>query len=331
MRIRPALVLGAATAALALAPAPPPHPAVRIREYDIPTPNAAPHCLVAAPDGMIWIAQIGTNQLGRFDPRTERFAAWSLPTDSSRPHGIVWASDGRLYLTEQRGNKLAAFDPRTERFTEYAVPSPEAGPHTPIEGSDGEIWFTEQRGNRVGRLNPRTGVITEYPVPTPNANVYGIIYARRENAVYFAELNGHKLGRVDAGTGRIEEFSTPTPNSGVRRLAVDRAGGIWMTYFRAGKVARFDPATRQFREFDAPGGRDAGPYAVSVDSTGHVWFNEFQPSLNDLVELDPATGEMTRYPIPTGPALVRKLTVDATNTVWYGNNGQGRIGRVIRE
>lgn len=301
-----------------------------IVEYDIPTPRSAPHCLVAAPDGLIWFVEIGTNQLGRFDPKTERFTEWPLPTEGSRPHGIAWAADGRLYITEQAGNKIAAFDPKTERFTEYPVPSPGAGPHTPIEGPDRAIWFTEQRGNRIGRLDPATGKITEYPVPTPSANAYGIIASHPENAVYFAELEGHKLGRVDAKTGRIEEYATPTANSGVRRLAIDKSGGIWMTYFVAGKVARFDPRTKTFREYDAPGGPRSGPYSVVVDSTGRVWFNHFDGTLNDLVELDPVTGKTTSYKIPTGPALVRKLAVDAGNTVWYANNGQGKIGKVTR-
>ncbi len=304
-------------------------PIPSIVEYDIPTPNSAPHCLVAAPDGIIWFAEIGANKLGKFDPKTARFVEWPMPTEGSRPHGIAWASDGRLYVTEQGGNKIAAFDPKTERFTEYPVPSPRAGPHTPIEGPDGAIWFTEQSGNRIGRLDPATGKITEYPIPTPSANAYGIITSRPENAVYFAELEGHKLGRVDAKTGRIEEFPTPTPTSGVRRLAIDRSGGIWMTYFVAGKVARFDPSTKTFKEYDAPGGPRSGPYSIVVDSTGHVWFNQFDGKLNDLVELDPATGRMTSYKIPTGPALVRKLSVDASNTVWYANNGQGKIGKVI--
>jgi virginiamycin B lyase len=316
---------GAVIAALAVAAEP-----AAITEWDIPTPASAPHCLVAAPDGTIWYVGIAANTLGRFDPRTERFSEWTLPTPASRPHGIVHASDGRLYITEQAGNKIAAFEPRTERWTEYAVPSPGAGPHTPIEGPPGEIWFTEQRGNRIGRLDVATGRITEYAVPTPRANAYGIIYAPAEQAIYFAELRGNRLGRVDIATGRVEEFPTPTPDSGVRRLAIDRSGGIWMTYNRAGKVARFDPAERAFREYDAPGGADSQPYAVSVDSTGRVWFNQFQPTLNDLVELDPATGATTSHRIPSGPALVRKLTVDAANRVWYANNGQNRIGRVDR-
>jgi virginiamycin B lyase len=301
-----------------------------IVEYDIPTPHSAPHCLVAAPDGTIWFVEIGANKLGRLDPKTERFTEWPVPTADARPHGIAWAADGRLYFTDQRGNKIGAFDPKTERFTEYAVPSPGAGPHTPIEGPDGMIWFTEQAGNRIGRLDPATGKITEYDVPTPHANAYGIIASRREHAIYFAELEGHKLGRVDVRTGKIAEFPTPTPNSGVRRLAIDKSGGIWMTYNRAGKVARFEPGTRTFKEYDAPGGPRGQPYAVSVDSTGQVWFNQFDPTSNDLVELDPATGKMTSHKIPSGPALVRKLTVDAQSTVWYANNGQGKIGKVNR-
>jgi virginiamycin B lyase len=302
-----------------------------IVEYDIPTAGSAPHCLVAAPDGLIWFAEIGADKIGRFDPATDRFTEWAIPTPGGHPHGITWATDGRLYVTEQAGNKIAAFDPRTAQFTEYPLPHPASGPHTPIQGPDGAIWFTEQAGNRIGRLDPRTGTIAEHDVPTPRANAYGIIASRGDSAVYFAELEGHKLGRVDVRTGRITEFPTPTPNSGVRRVAIDKQGGIWMTYFRAGKVARFDPGTRTFREYDAPGGPTSLPYSVEVDSTGHVWFNEFDGRLNDLVELDPATGRMTSYKIPTGPALVRKLTVDAANTVWYANNGRGKIGKVLRQ
>ena len=103
-----------------------------------------------------------------------------------------------------------------------------------------------------------------------------------------------------------------------------------MSYNRAGKVARFDPGTQTFREYDAPGGPRGQPYTIEVDSTGHVWFSQFDPTANDLVELDPATGKMTSYKIPGGPALVRKLSVDAHNTVWYANNGQGKIGKVKR-
>jgi virginiamycin B lyase len=102
-----------------------------------------------------------------------------------------------------------------------------------------------------------------------------------------------------------------------------------MTYFQAGKVARFDPDTKTLKEYDAPGGPRGLPYSVEVDSTGHVWFNQFDAGLNDLVELDPATGKTTSYRIPTGPALVRKLTVDAKNTVWYANNGRGKIGKIV--
>src|SRR2546427_13004890 len=80
-----------------------------IVEYAIPTPNSAPHCLVAAPDGLIWFAEIGANKLGRFDPGTERFTEWLGPTPDGRPHGIAGASGARFYVHGQRGHKSAPF------------------------------------------------------------------------------------------------------------------------------------------------------------------------------------------------------------------------------
>lgn len=302
-----------------------------IIEYDIPTPRSAPHGIVAAPNGVIWFAEIGSNRLGRFDPRIERFKEWELPTKASRPHGIAWGGggDGRLYITEQAVGKIAVFDPRTETFTEYDVPTPGSGPGMIVEGPDSAIWFTELRANRIGRLDPKTGRITEFPVPTAAATLAGIVASRAENAIYFTELEANKLGRLDVATGRIEEFPTPTAGSGVRQLAIDPTGGIWMTYYRAGKVARFDPATRTFKEHDTPGGAKSAPFAIGVDTAGHVWFSQFALDLNDLVELDPASGRMTSVRIPSSPALVRQLTVDRRNSVWYANNAQGRIGRVV--
>src|SRR2546430_5826332 len=180
-------------------------PAAPIVEYDIPTPNSAPHCLVAAPDGLIWFAEIGANKLGRFDPQTERFTEWPVPTVDGRPHGIAWASDGQVYFTEQHGNKIAAFDPKTERFTEYPLPHDGSGPHTPIQGPDGMLWFTEQAGNRIGRLDPATGRIVEYDVPAPRAKAYGINGSGRRMARSFAGLAAAQLGRGGARPGKGAE------------------------------------------------------------------------------------------------------------------------------
>ena len=299
-----------------------------IIEYEIPTDRSAPHGIVAAPNGVIWFAEIGSNRLGRFDPRIERFKEWTIPTNASRPHGIAWSGD-RLFITEQAVGKIAVFDPRSETFTEYDLPTPGSGPGMIVAGPDSAIWFTQQRSNTIGRLDPKTGQITEFPVPTAAANLAGIVASRAENAIYFAELQTHKLGRLDIATGKIEEFPTPTQGSGVRQLAIDRNGAIWMTYYRAGKVARFDPATRTFQEHNTPGGAQSAPFAIGVDTAGHVWFSQFALDLNDLVELDPVSGRMTSVRIPSSPALVRQLTVDHRNTVWYANNAQGRIGRVI--
>src|SRR3989442_14727254 len=91
-------------------------------EYDIPTPNSAPHCLVAAPDGLIWFAEIGVNKLGRFDPPTDKFTGWPVATVGGRPHGNRWGSGGRGFLTPERGNKDGALEAKDRNLHPEPVP-----------------------------------------------------------------------------------------------------------------------------------------------------------------------------------------------------------------
>src|SRR5439155_3926961 len=98
-----------------------------------PTPRARPYGLVAAPDGMIWMALFGTNQIGRINPADGSLRIFPLPAPSSRPrrlivdrHGIVWYSD------YARG-KLGRVDPPTAKARDF--PSP-GGSRAPLQWRD---------------------------------------------------------------------------------------------------------------------------------------------------------------------------------------------------
>ncbi len=66
-----------------------------------------------------------------------------------------------------------------------------------------------------------------------------------------------------------------------------------------------------------------------VDHNDNIWYNEF--SANYLVKFDPNTEEFTSFPFPTPAALVRIVAVDPLNRVWYGNNGNSRLGVFLEE
>ena len=91
------------------------------------------------------------------------------------------------------------------------------------------------------------------PVP------YGVDVAP-DGAVWFSQLNDHRIGRVDPDDFGIEMIDTPF--TGPRRLRFDARGALWIPGFSSGVVARFDPATREFRNSRCRPSRAAAAHTV---------------------------------------------------------------------
>ena len=83
----------------------------------------------------------------------------------------------------------------------------------------------------------------------------------------------------------------PTKGQGARRIWSDSRGRLWVSEWNAGRVARYDPKTRRWREWRLPGA--AQPYAVYVDDRDIVWLTDFAASA--IVRFDPVT---QRFPTP---------------------------------
>jgi hypothetical protein len=100
-----------------------------VKEYDVPNEKAAAiHSAYPAPDGSIWLAEFGLNQLGKFDPKTEKLTEFAdaytpgkegLVTGGSKhtvrvgPDGVAWAS----------GARVSRYDPKTAKFTDFNEPT----------------------------------------------------------------------------------------------------------------------------------------------------------------------------------------------------------------
>jgi len=162
---------------------------ITINEWEIPTPDSAPHDVVVGKNGLVWFTEIATNKIGQFDPKTEQFKEYQIPTPSSRPHGLAVDDDGNVWFTEVGAGKIGKLDPNSSEIQEYDTPTTNSGPHTPIFAEDGILWFTEQGVSQIGRLDTKNGQMTEYPTLTQSANPYGIIADADGNA-WFAELRG---------------------------------------------------------------------------------------------------------------------------------------------
>ena len=88
--------------------------------------------------------------------------------------------------------------------------------------------------------------------------------------------------------GKITEWSVPTPQF-ARDPAPAPDGSIWITVMTADKLARFDPVTKGFKEYDLP--RGSRPHGAIVDPQGQVWYTG--NGNGKMGRLDPTTGKVT--------------------------------------
>ncbi len=308
---------GAGGSNYAVAPGARPQFEGKISEWAVPTPEFA-RDPAPAPDGSIFIAVMFGNKIARFDPRTKTFKEWNLPA-SARPHGLLVDKAGQVWYTGNGNGTIGHLDPVTGKVTEHKAPSG-GDPHTVVSDDHGTLWFTVQKGQRIGRLDVTTGAITEY---NTRGNPYGLALDRGGN-VWFCQSAGDRLGRVDPASGKITEVSLPT-GSRPRRMAIAPDGSLWVTLYGTGKLIKIDAAAQKVtKEYALPAGAHGGPYAVTVDAAGIVWVNEIQT--DTVVRLDPATGELRVFTLPSKNVGIRKMIVDHDGRLWYMGSHNGRLG-----
>lgn len=300
---------------------------VIVTEWDLPRRAAQPHDAVVASDGMVWYSDVGNAYIGRLNPKTGEIKEWPVPKhDPGRTMGtfdIKFDKDNNPFFGLSHQEGIAKFDRKTETFTEWWNV---AGGMIAIR-PDGKVWSKDQGRFQVHLLDPSTGAVKMYPMLSGN-RFYGIESDSRGN-FYGASLQLSVIGELMADTGKWTLYPTPTSNAGPRRADFDSQNRFWFAEYYAGKIGMFDTKTKQFKEWDIPPTPWSGPYDVVVDKNGEVWAGgEYA---DNVYRLNPATGQVTTYPLPTLEMNIQRVDVDnATNpvSVWAGENHKAKIARV---
>lgn len=121
--------------------------------------------------------------------------------------------------------------------------------------------------------------------------------------------------------GKVHEWPVPTPEF-ARDPAVAPDGSIYIAVMHGNKIARFDPQSQSFREWDLPPG--ARPHGLLVDKQGIVWYTG--NGNGTIGRLEPDSGKVTEYRAPSG-GDPHTLIID-NGIIWFTVQGGGRIGRL---
>jgi streptogramin lyase len=160
------------------------------------------------------------------------------------------------------------------------------GLHDSQTDKNGNIWFTTSEPSytrTISMLDTKTGKVTDIKVPGMNglaAPTHGL--AMDPNGVMWATMIGDPRGgggnllRVDPTTMKYEVIPPPKGVGGTTTsIDVDAKGKVWAT--TAVGAFRYDPATREFREFKSPTPIENGPggsYGIAADREGNGWWTQ---------------------------------------------------------
>jgi virginiamycin B lyase len=286
---------------------------VRLRSFRVPA-GSHPHDVAPARDGRrVWYTAQHIGKLGLLDPRSGDVVEFPLGAGSA-PHGVIVGPGGDAWVTDGGLNAIARVDARTHRVRVFPLPADRPGANLNTAAFAGRVlWFTGQSGI-YGRLDTRTGRMRVFDAPR-GGGPYGIAVTPSGD-VYYASLAGSYLGQVGR-SGRVTVLDPPTAGQGARRVWSDSRGRLWISEYVAGRLGRYDPGTRRWREWKLPG-EAPQPYAVYVDDRDIVWLSDF--ASNRLVRFDPRRGRFRTYPWPAEGAAVRQL-LGRPGELWGAQSG----------
>jgi virginiamycin B lyase len=212
------------------------------------------------------------------------------PTDGGSPtnDGTLWSLGTPSALNGSRG----LHDTQTDR--------------------NGNIWFTTSEPSytrTVSMLDTKTGKVTDIKVPGMNglaAPTHGL--AMDPDGILWATVIGDPRGgggnllRVDPATMKYEVIAPPKGMAGASTsIDVDAKGNVWATTF-AGAL-RYDPKTKEFREFKSPTPTDNGPggsYGIAADRLGNGWWTQI--NIDRVNRADIESGKTQEFHEPPRPA-----------------------------
>lgn len=290
----------------------------QVAEWPVPTPKYARDPAIG-PDGSVYFAVKRGDKIARFEPKTKLFQEWDLPT-GMQPRGLVVARDGKVIFGGSGNSALGELDPSAGKIKLYKLPSRDGDPYTLVCDAQDNIWFTEKKAGRLGKLTRATGKITQYLI---GDDPYGLALDKRGN-VWVTRKAADRISKFHPGSAQITELLL-AKGSQPRRIAVAPDGMLWVTLYGTGKLAKIDPVANQVvKEYELPGGPNAGPYAVNVDRSGRIWASEIQ---TDSVIVLNSGGETIRVvKLPTRDTGIRNATLDPSGRYWYVGSASGKLG-----
>lgn len=302
-----------------------------ITYYRIPRYDAAPHDVQIDKDGNIWYDDFMGPYIGELDPRTGQFTEYKIPFPLGVSPGIddIWifpkSSDpDSLWIHARYAHRLYRFNIKTKKITGIY-----GNAYVSAITANGKFAISPAFGDI---LNIATGKITHIKFNGPISGYGGAVDSNGvgyRGGVQIGAIRQTKINK-DGKTGVVRNFYTGIKVSGPRRGCVDAHNNAWFGDWYTGSFAEFDAKAHKVIEYPTSDPWGAMYEACANMVNGNVWGYDWHGDLMD--RLNPHTGKVTEYPMPTLNNESRRTVVDtSTNppSIWFFSMMEGSIIRLV--
>ena len=81
-----------------------------VKEYQLPAGDAGPYAITVDGGGMVWVNEINTDTVVRFDPKTEQMRVVKLPSNNVGIRKMVTDANGRLWYMGSHNGRLGVVE-----------------------------------------------------------------------------------------------------------------------------------------------------------------------------------------------------------------------------
>ncbi|MCO5994196.1 Vgb family protein [Actinoallomurus rhizosphaericola] len=140
---------------------------------------------------------------------------------------------------------------------------------------------------------------------------------------------------AQAASGAVTEFSASIPDSTPLGLTTGPGGSVWFTEHAQG-LGRVD-ALGVVKEYAVPANSQhevAVPEGAATATDGTVWFTDASTAVPRVGKVDPTTGAVTAYEVPTtgdvsfAGGQLTDVTAGPDGAMWFAGGPAGAVGRI---
>ena len=240
----------------------------------------------------------------------------------SHPHDVAPALNGSIWYTAQGSGDLGLLDPVSGKTHHIALGQGSA-PHGVIVGPDDAPWITDGGLNAIVKIDPNIENVTLFSLPdnigyanlnTATFDHKGILWFTGQSGIY---------GRLDPITGNMEVFDAPG-GQGPYGISTTHEGKVYFASLAGSYIAQIDLDSGHATVLDPPT-EDQGARRVWADSTGRIWFTEW--NAGNLGMYDPIIDSWKEWKLPGESPQPYAIFVDEKDIVWISDFGSNAIVR----